>query len=174
MKNSLMHVKGPRLAHVVACDCARLRGQMMRKSIEAQRYGAGRRNISLARLPLAWTALGLDPADYAHLDGGLQNRLLKISNRFAPSEWARLWAVFRLHQVESALPSLFRDAFVQGRWVRDRSAEPIAVLEAMTYHTGVGERQGDLELVRCGATLGFRLVDEDANVKMLEQTRELI
>jgi hypothetical protein len=170
MKYSTPFVQGPQLA----CDCASLRRTSVRNGLGVLRQGLDGRCISQARLPLAWTALGLDPADYAHLDGGLQNRLLKISNRFAPSEWTRLWAVFKLHQVESALPQLFRDAFVQRRWVTDRSAEPIAVLKAMTYCTGVGERQGDLELVRCGATLGFRLVDQDADVNMLEQNRMLL
>lgn len=128
-----------------------------------QNYFDAQHQIGAEYLPWAWEQLGLEPADYAHLEPPLANSILQLWSKVAYDAWVPLMQAIRAHGLEGELVALYEAFYLRHDWIVDAEAVSLAVIPNMRYATAEGERHGYVELVRLGDRFGMRAVTLSLN-----------
>ena len=123
-----------------------------------QNYLDAQHQISAAYLPWAWEQLGLDPADYAHLEPPLANSILQLWPKISHNAWEPLIKAIRAHALEAELVAIYEAFYLHHDWIIDAAAESLALIPHMRYATAQGDKYGYVELVRLGDRVGMRAV----------------
>ena len=121
-----------------------------------QNYFDAQHQIGAEYLPWAWEQLGLDPADYAHLEPPLANSILQLWSKIADGAWEPLMQAIRAHALEPELVALYEAFYLRHDWIIDAEAVSLALIPNMRYATAQGDKHGYVELVRLGDRVGMR------------------